>query len=180
MKLRKRGVLPALAAALCVAVSVGFWTASANPAPAVQADAPSPLVEDFSYPGADAIEAQYGVTLISGDGHIVFADCGTPVENGVGVLQVRTSETIGADGAGLICFKILGVPGHLDLMVPAVYEIRGDGRTSGAGHKVKAELTTDDGDHTTVNVNPSGSTPVGIGASPNNEPTTLLSLDATT
>ncbi|MFD2414988.1 hypothetical protein [Amycolatopsis pigmentata] len=162
-----------------VAVAFGFWTASAHATPAAQSDQQPSLVEDFTYPGAKAIAAQYGVTLISGDGHIVFADCTTPVENNIGVLQVRTTDTIGSNGTGLLCFKVLGVPGHLDLMVPAVFEIRGDGRAAGAGHKVTAELTTDSGEHTTVAVNPSGSTAVGVGAGPDNKPTTLLTLDAT-
>jgi hypothetical protein len=60
-----------------------------------------------------------------------------------------------------------------------VYEIRGDGLRSGAGHRGTAEVRTDEGDHTTVNLNPSGSVQVGIGADPNNEPTTLVRLTVT-
>lgn len=168
-----------LTASIGAAVSLGLWTASADPARTAQSDQQTTLVEDFSYPGADSIAAEYGVTLISGDGHIIFADCDSPRENDIGVLQVRTTEVIGSDGEGLVCFKVLATPGRLDLMVPAVYEIRGDGYAPGAGHDVTAELTTDSGQRTTVAVNPSGSTPVGIGASPDNEPTTLLRLEAT-
>ena len=169
---KKLAVAATVAAGLATA---GMWTASAASEP-VQADEdtqPS-VVEDYSYPGAAAIQANYGVTLISGDGHIIFADCATPPVDNVGVLQVRTTESIGTNH--LICFKILAPTGHLELHIPAVYEIRGDGRATGAGHKVKADLTTDAGQHTTVDVAPVGSTQVGVGANPSNAPPTLLQL----
>ncbi|WP_409493907.1 hypothetical protein [Amycolatopsis sp. cmx-11-12] len=138
-------------------------------------DAQTSLVENFAYPGADEIFTTYGVVLISGDGHIVFADCATPAEGNIGLMRVRTTESVGQNG--LICFKVLGVTGQLKLKIPAVFEIRGDGLVSGAGHKAKAELTTDAGLRTVVDVNPSGNTPVGVGAGPGNQPTTLLQLD---
>jgi len=135
----------------------------------------APLVENFAYPGAEQILATYGVTLVSGDGHIVFADCATPAEGSIGLMKVRTTESVGQNG--LVCFKVLGTPGQLKLKIPAVFEIRGDGLVSGTGHKAKAELTTDAGQRTVVDVNPSGNTPVGVGAGPGNQPTTLLQLD---
>jgi hypothetical protein len=92
---------------------------------------------------------------------------------------VRTTEAIGPGGSGLACFKVTAPTGWLALEVPAVYEIRGDGQRTGTGHPLTADVTTDDGDETTVRVNPSGSTQVGIGISPDNEPTTLLRLTAT-
>ncbi|SFW90513.1 hypothetical protein [Amycolatopsis australiensis] len=169
-----------LAGAAAVALGLataGVWTASAaSSATAADGDTQPSLVEDYSYPGAAAIQAQYHVTLISGDGHIVFADCATPPVDNVSVMQVRSTEDVGTNG--LVCFKVLAPAGHLELRIPAVYEIRGDGRASGAGHKVKAEVTTDAGQHSTVDVNPSGSTQVGIGANPNNPPATLLQLTA--
>jgi hypothetical protein len=136
------------------------------------------LVEDFSYPGADAIFASTGVTLISGDGHILFADCAAPPTGNIGVIRIRTTEAVG--NKGLICFKVTASTGKLGLWVPAVYEIRGDGLSAGAGHKLTADLTTDTGQHTTVTVNPSGNTPVGVGANPGNAPTTLLQLIVST
>jgi hypothetical protein len=39
-----------------------------------------------------------------------------------------------------------------------------------------AEVTTGDGDHTSVAVNPSGAFRWGVGANSQNEPTTLLRL----
>jgi hypothetical protein len=175
MRIRAASVaVVGLAAAIA---TFGAWTAQATSDKSAQTtDEPQPIVENYAYPGAASIEAQYHVTLISGDGHIVFADCATPPTGNVGVLKVHSTENVGTDG--LVCFKILASTGHLELRIPAVYEIRGDGQTSGTGHRVKAEVTTDAGQHSTVDVNPSGSTQVGIGAGPNNAPTTLLQLSA--
>jgi hypothetical protein len=148
------------------------------PLPAVPAptQTPPPAVELGTYPGAAEILEQSSIRLLRGDGHIVFADCATtPVDN-IGVIKVHTTEPIGPGGDGLVCFKVTAPAGWLTLEVPAVYEIRGDGQRAGTGHPLRADVTTEDGDRTTVQVNPSGSTPVGIGASPDNEPTTLLRL----
>jgi hypothetical protein len=179
MKMRK------VVRALGIAASVAALSAAAaglafigGPAAAEAADeAPQPLVEDFRYPGADAILAQQNVKLISGDGHIVIADCATPVEGDLGLLKVQTTdETIGSDGIGRVCFKILGSTGLLNLEVPGVYEIRGDGQRSGTGHQVTATVKPDDGEKQVVQVDPDGSTPVGQGDDPDSAPTTLLEL----
>jgi Trypsin len=139
-------------------------------------DASVAIVEDFSYPGAAAILASLNVRLISGDGHILLADCATPPVEGVGVIKVWTTEQVGANGFGLVCFKVSGPTGHLVLNVPGVYEIRGDGQQAGTGHALTAVVQTPTGPPTAVVVNPSGSTQVGIGTDPNADPTTLLEL----
>ena len=141
--------------------------------PATIADS---IVEDFAYPGAADILATRNVRLISGDGHIVLADCATvPVDN-IGVIKVWTTEPAGTGGAGQVCFQVTAAAGRLDLEVPGVYEIRGDGQRPGYGHQLTAVVDTETGAPATVVVNPSGSTQVGIGANPANEPTTLLQL----
>jgi hypothetical protein len=165
------------AAAIGAAVSAGTLVAQASQQ-ALPDEQPS-LVEDFSYPGAQGIQATTGVVLISGDGHILFADCNTPPANNIGLMQVHTIDEIGTNHDGRICFKVTASTGRLELRIPAVYEIRGDGQVAGTGHQATAGLTTDDGTRTTVAVNPSGSTPVGVGASPGNKPTTLLTLTVT-
>jgi hypothetical protein len=106
----------------------------------------------------------------------MLADCGTATVDDIGVIKVWTTDEIGPDGQGEVCFKVLALSGLLNLQVPAVYEIRGDGQKSGSGHHLTAEVTTDAGVTTSVDVNPSGSTQVGIGVSPDNDPTTLLQL----
>ncbi|MFY1668879.1 hypothetical protein ACN27G_02810 [Plantactinospora sp. WMMB334] len=140
------------------------------------ADDETSIVEHFGYPDAAAILASLNVRLVSGDGHILLADCATPPVGNVGVVKVWTTEQIGPDAAGLICFRVTAPVGRLVLEVPGVYEIRGDGQQPGHGHPMTAVVTTDSGPATPVTVNPSGSTQVGIGADPNNEPTTLLEL----
>lgn len=173
MHIKKLGI--STVAAVAAITSFSLWTAGAATGnPQAAADEPGSIVEDYSYPGAALIQQKYNVVLTSGDGHIVFADCATPPDGNVGVLQVRSTENVGKDG--LVCFKVLAATGRLALRLPAVYEIRGDGKVSGAGHKMKADLTTDAGQHSTVDVAGYGSTPVGIGSNPNNAPTTLLQL----
>ncbi|GHG00159.1 MULTISPECIES: S1 family peptidase [Amycolatopsis] len=168
------------ASTLAVAILPGILAAEPMAiAATVDGDQQAALVEDYAYPGAATIQATYNVTLISGDGNLVFADCATPPEGNIGLLRVRTSNT-SAGASGRICFKILSTPAQLSLKVPAVFEIRGDGQVAGTGHQVQADLTTDAGQHTTVQVNPSGPTPVGVGAKPGDPPTTLLQLTAGT
>jgi len=72
-------------------------------------DQPS-LVEDFSYPNAAAIAAANNVVLVSGDGHILFADCATPVTDNISVIEVRSSDNVGAKHDGLVCFKVTARP----------------------------------------------------------------------
>jgi hypothetical protein len=178
MRFSARLILGVVAAGTAASLGMlGIANASqgqSNPA----ADQQQSLVEDFSYPGAVAIQSQDGITLTSGDGHILFADCTTPPVDGIGVIQVHSTDSIGADQSGTVCFKVTGASGKLSMTIPGVYEIRGDGLTSGTGHKLTADLTTDAGVHTTVDVNPSGSTPVGVGTAPTAAPTTLLTLTA--
>jgi hypothetical protein len=175
--MRRVSALLLVATTAALVVSIGALSAQASPQSTAE-DQPS-TVEDYTYPGADTILANYGVVLISGDGHILFSDCATPPTGPLGLIKVRTTDSLGPDEDRLVCFAVTGTTGHLKLKVPAVYEIRGDGPTPGTGHKLQAQLTTDAGVHTTVDVNPSGSTQVGVGASPGNAPTTLLQLDVT-
>jgi hypothetical protein len=161
-------------AAVATVVTAGALAAQADQQ--TVADEQASLVEDFSYPGADAIFAANGLTLVSGDGHILHADCATPPTGNIGLVRIRTTETIG--NQGLVCFKVTATTGRLELRVPAVYEIRGDGLVAGAGHKMKADLTTEAGVRSSVVVNPSGNTPVGVGDQPPGPPTTLLQLVA--
>ncbi|MCP2327036.1 V8-like Glu-specific endopeptidase [Hamadaea flava] len=167
----------AAAIAACLPVVVGPAQASASPI-----SLPS-LVDSgvYPYPGAAEILAAHNVRLISGDGHILLADCGTPAQGDIGLLKIwTTDETIGDDGAGRVCFQVTASAGVLNLEVPGVYEIRGDGQREGTGHPVTAQLRSDAGDQLTVDVDPDGSTPVGLGADKDASPTMLLQLRAGT
>ncbi|MEV4474136.1 FG-GAP-like repeat-containing protein [Nonomuraea sp. NPDC049504] len=165
------GVVAAMTASLSVV---------AGPAPAgASAISPPSLVggDVHPYPGAAEILEAQNVRLISGDGHIVLADCATPPEGDIGLLKIwTTDEAIGSDGIGRVCFRVTGPTGVLNLEVPGVYEIRGDGQREGTGHEVTAKLRSDEGEQLTIDVDPHGSTQVGLGADPEASPTMLLQL----
>jgi hypothetical protein len=179
MRVSRRGVIGAGLVVSLVATGAVALTAAASAADPPPADASLSIVEDYRYPGASDILTQYNVKLVSGDGHILFADCAAPPTGDIGLIKVYTTEQVGADGLGLVCFKVTGPAGRLALEVPGVYEIRGDGQKKGTGHKLTAVVRTDAGELPPVTVDPSGSTQVGLGADPANDPTTLLRLTVT-
>src|SRR5882757_1489294 len=160
---------------LLVVLVGALSTTVALPASAAAADTQSSLVEDYNYPGADEIFAEAGIKLISGDGHIVLTKCPAGPDT-VGLIQVNTNDRVGYGKDGWVCFRVTAPSGHLSLKIPGVYAIRGDGLHTGEGHKLRAEVTTDAGQHSTVDVKSDGTTQVGIGKG--DAPTTLLQLDA--
>ena len=137
------------------------------------------IIEDYAYPGAAEIEAADHVTLISGDGHILFADCATPPTGEIGLIEVQTTDPVTANGKHAVCFRVTGPTGRLDLSVPAVFEIRGDGLKQGFGHLITATVRPEGGAATVVAVEPSGTTQVGKGISGGNAATVLLQLKVT-
>ncbi len=175
MRIFRRTLLVAAAAAVALAGGT-IAAVSATGQESATDDQPS-IVEDFTYPGAAQIQASDKVELLSGDGHIVYTDCPSGPDT-VGLIMVRTTDLVGPAGDGKVCFHVLGRSGYLTMKIPAVYSIRGDGLQAGQGHKLKATLTTNGTTTTTVDVNPSGTTQVGITTNPPGDPTTLLRLDA--
>jgi hypothetical protein len=174
--LNKARFLIAATAVAVVCTTATLSVALGSGAAATAEDEQPSVVEDFGYPGADEILSDYHVQLLTGDGHILFVTCPAGSDT-VGLIQVRTSELVGQANDGRVCFHVIAATGHLSMKIPAVYSIRGDGLTQGQGHKIRAELTTDSGQHSTIDVNPSGTTQVGVGANPPGAPTTLLQLD---
>ncbi|MEJ3745833.1 trypsin-like serine protease [Actinomycetes bacterium KLBMP 9797] len=161
-------------------VEIGARVVPAPGAPVTHDVLGTPVPEEYAYPHAGRILAEQNVKLIAGDGHILLADCATPPQGDIGLLKVfTTEEEIGADGIGRVCFRVRAPYGFLDLEVPGVYEIRGDGLRTGTGHEVTANLRDDDGQQLTVDVDPDGSTQVGLGADPDASPTMLLRLTVT-
>ena len=102
-------------AAIGVAVSGGTFIAHAGQQ--TPTDNQPSVVEDFAYPGADALQANYGITLVSGDGHILFADCTTPPTGNIGLIQVHCTDPVGANQAGTVCFKVTSASGQLSLKI---------------------------------------------------------------
>ena len=144
--------------------------------------APDPalaLEATFEYPGADELNSRYKINITKGNGYMAPVDCNTPTTGDIGLVKVRSTEPVGAAKDGLVCFKLTTNTGWLEVQIPDVFEIRGDGLKSGTGHNMSADLTTEAGVHTTVTLNPSGSTPVGTGRNQNDPPTKLLLLRAT-
>ncbi|MFF3114696.1 trypsin-like serine protease [Kitasatospora sp. NPDC057904] len=135
----------------------------AAPMPAVAADAAPPsAVEGFSYPDAAKVLADRNITLKTGDGHIVLADCAS----GPGLVQLFSRTASPSE----VCFKITGPTGYLALEIPQVYNIKGD------DHAIKATLNTA-GTVSSIDVNKNAWTPVGEGGTSGS--TTLLELTAT-
>ncbi len=169
-----------LSRALLTVVAVGAVAVggvfAAQAGETTAADEQQSLVEDFGYPDAARILAEDNVKLVSGDGHIVYAPCAQQPVNGIGLIEVRSSDLSVGKADGLVCFKVLGSAGSLVLLIPDVFEIRGDGFGSAPGHKGTAEVKAQSGESRTVTLDPNGSQQVGIGR-PNGTPETLVKLE---
>ena len=139
-------------------------------------DLPPFAVETFDYPRSEEILAEHGILLERGDGHIVAdLECATqPDEDGVGAMRVR--YTVESGGARTLCLVVRGDHGRIDLRVPNVYSIRGDGYETGAGHEYTAVVDTPSGEPVEITGDADSYTPVGIGADPDSEPTVLLQI----
>lgn len=136
-----------LAAALFVAVVAagGAWASAAEPAE--PAEMPS-IVEDYSYPGAEAIFEERGIKLYSGSGTIVLADCPGGVTNEL--IWVRTIS-------GYVCFEAKSNIGHLKLEIVDAFSIRGDNNDGVA-------TITVDGDTERIQLEKGTWRPIGAGA----------------
>jgi hypothetical protein len=131
------------------------------------------IVETYDYPNPG--QAPAAVKLISGDGHILYVPCDTAPNGNIGLIHVHTTST----GLTEVCFQVHGTTGLLNVQVPAVFDIRGDGLAEGAGHNITATIDTASTDPTTVTVDPSGDTGVGIGDPHNGKEAALLQLKVT-
>lgn len=141
------------AAVICLTTATGTTpapAAGAYTAPAPIADeAPGYAVEDFTYPGADKILADQGITLKRGDGHIVLAACSSD-EGFIRVLARSKPE---------ICFRATGTSGYLSMEIPSVYGVKGGDESA------QVDLTVDD-ETETYDVDPGTWTAVGESADP--------------
>jgi hypothetical protein len=108
--------LAALATAVAAAATASGSVASA----ADGTDTPSSIVEDFAYPNRDQILAQYGVKLNSGDGHLLFVDCGVTGDK----ILVETYEH-----ADYVCFQLTGPHGYLSLEIGQTVFIYSENRS---------------------------------------------------
>ncbi|MFE9461182.1 hypothetical protein [Streptomyces californicus] len=117
MKLAHRIVATGAAAAACIAAVVTVAHADEvrnQPAAAAADELPPYAVEDFNHPQADKIEAELGIVLKRGDGHIVLTEC----DSSSTLLEVYSRTK------GRFCFKVTGSTGYLSVEIPAVYGIK--------------------------------------------------------
>ncbi|MEU3723651.1 hypothetical protein [Streptomyces sp. NPDC031705] len=163
MKLVRRVIATTAAAAACITLAVTATHASEAPAQstaAVSTDLPPHAIEDFAYPDAARIQAELGITLKRGDGHIVLADCASAS----GLMEVYSRTR------GKICFRATGKTGHLSLEVPAVYGMKGD-----ATHEADVTLTAE-GSKQNVTVAPNEWKGVGEAADPERRDHVLVEI----
>ncbi|MEU8437605.1 hypothetical protein AB0F18_32860 [Streptomyces sp. NPDC029216] len=163
MKLVRRVIATTAAAAACIALAVTTTHASEAPAQSttsVSADLAPYAVEGFAYPDAARIQAELGITLKRGDGHIVLADCASAS----GLMEVYSRTR------GKICFRATGKTGHLSLEVPVVYGMKGD-----TTHQAAVTLTAE-GSTQNVTVAPNEWKGVGEAADPERRDHVLVDI----
>lgn len=145
-----------------VAGGTALATAAPSTAPNVAADAQPPVaVENFSYPRADRILAEQGISLKRGDGRITLATCNEAAD------QIKVLTRV---GGGEFCFTATHTTGHLTLELPDVFGIQTE------SHPVRAELTAE-GRSQTVDV-PKNELK-GVGEGLGEPPTVLLEIRVT-
>ena len=156
--LTKLATAAATIAAAGMAAAVGATVANA-----AEADQPTGLVEDFSYPNADEILAQHNVRLKSGDGNILFVDCDVEGD----VIKVESYEH-----ADQVCFQLRGAHGYLALEIPRAVFVYSENKPVEATVVLQGETTPEE----PVEVGPNEWTPVGEAA--NLPSATLLEIRA--
>jgi len=130
------------------------------------AEDPQPdLVENFDYPGAAAIEAERGIKLKKGDGHILFVQCAD------GQNQLKVESTAFPAPRNLFCFKIVGAAGHITMELEEAYVVHGN------DYNVVAKWTAEDGTAHTTQLRKNAPTAIGEGVT--GTPGSLIEFNAT-
>ncbi|MET8296619.1 MULTISPECIES: hypothetical protein [unclassified Streptomyces] len=145
-----------------LAVTSGASSASPQGATRVAsaaAETPGSAVETFSYPDAAKIQAEQGIILKRGDGHILLAHCTSATD----LIQIM------ARGKDTVCFRTTGISGYLALEIPAVYNVRGN------DYATKVDLTLGD-NHTQYDIAKNAWTPVGESTDPQGRNHTLVEI----
>ena len=155
-----RRVLGTVGAAVVVAGVAVVWASGAGAADA-PVEVQSSLVEDFAYPGADAVLAEHGLTVFTGDGHVVPVSSGEAGSGSCapGLIQVETMVEEEPYGA-FYCFRTSGTRGFLTLEVPQTFLLRGGSTTVEA----TAELASGAEESYTVTPNTSVAVDPGVGS----------------
>ncbi|MEV5015836.1 hypothetical protein ACIGW1_36785 [Streptomyces sp. NPDC053780] len=155
------GALAAACAAAVVAATYSGDAAEPTPATAVADSQPGYAVEDFNYPQADKIEAERGIVLKRGDGHIVLAECGSET----GLLEIYTRAN------SMVCFRTTGTSGYLSLEIESVYGAKGASDVD-----TDLKLKAPDEDVQEVSVPKDSFTPVGESIDPEGRSHVLVEI----
>ncbi|MGG7570714.1 hypothetical protein [Streptomyces sirii] len=166
MKLARRIIATGAAVAACVAAVVATTSSSSHAgdadAPVSVADGqPGYVVEHFTYPGADKIKEEKGITLKRGDGHITLADC----SSATGLLEVWSRKN------DKVCFRTTGTSGYLTLEIPSVFVIKGS-----ADHAADVTLTAPKAKPQEVEVSKGEWKPVGESDDPQGREHVLVEI----
>ncbi|WP_250028480.1 hypothetical protein [Paractinoplanes maris] len=124
----------AVAAASLAAVAAVAAAVAVAQQPAGAADSPGSLVEDFAYPGRDAILAEHNLKLISGDGNILFVDCDVAGD----VIKIESY-----DFADYVCFQLRGAHGYLKLEIGRSTYVYSENKPLEATLQVEGETETE-------------------------------------
>ena len=150
-----------------VVLAAGVLTFAHAGLAAEAVDAPSSLVEDFTHPGAAAIESEFGLKVLKGDGNIQFSSRKSfDDEVYCPVAEIQVEKALAVEPYGYYyCFKTSGTKGVLTLEVPGTFGVR-------AGNAaVTATATTDEG---TEVFNIPANTPKPIDPGDGDLPTAIL------
>ncbi|MGW2254313.1 hypothetical protein ACWCXH_29595 [Kitasatospora sp. NPDC001660] len=130
------------------------------PPPPGGSSEPPAAVEDFAYPGADAVTR---VKLLRGDGGVTLTDCTKSSQ-----IQLWTRAPDNPDNK--VCFTATATSGFLTLQLPDVFAVQTNGRA------LHASLTAD-GTTQSLDVPKDGFQAVGEGLG--QSPTTVVELRVT-
>ncbi|MFC8190476.1 hypothetical protein ACFUMH_02300 [Cellulomonas sp. NPDC057328] len=134
----------------------------------------SSLVEDFAYPGADAIFAEHGLRVFAGDGHVEFL----PVEGracAADLIQVTASLEDDPYRA-VYCFRTSGTRGFLTMEVPHTFLVRAAALPVRATATVPVNGTEGETEVEVVDVPPNRSVPIEPGGQGEVPPAVLVEL----
>ncbi|MFF4189318.1 hypothetical protein ACFYZ9_39640 [Streptomyces sp. NPDC001691] len=161
-KMLLTGLVSAFAVTATALGAAHAVTGSPSPAAAAASDEMPSTTEDFNYPDAAKIQAEKGITLKRGDGHIVLSSC-----DGTEDIKVLSKT-----GQKDYCFAVKAKAGYVTLELARAYGIW----TKAA--PVKTTIKDPDGDTTVINAPANAFTGYGE-ATAERIPTSLIELRVT-
>lgn len=132
--------IAAVVGAAIAVVGGAVVVAIGAPAAVADTEVQGSLVEDFAYPGADAILSEHGLSVVFGDGHIQYVP--GPDDRVCDADQIRVRGAItGSDTTRNYCFETTGSRGFLVLEIPHTFMVRAGSEDVVATAVVPSEVT---------------------------------------